>query len=278
MGWFTKKSPKSELTLAIEKLSSTPSVENQERFAKILRNYVEDGTWVFMPTRQDKNGFKIHIVESRGKHYATMYSDFDNVKKETGFDTLQADINKIIEPVFENIDLDGIAINPYTNGLFLDKAFLLKCLIHAKYPTQKNAGSPPRNWGEGIPRYTEQDLMCKGELQNFSLHTVLDNDKDIQSSFDFVSANDNPDVIPNLILSYNDKFAFVFVKGYTTITEPILSEYEKQTLLDLSKKYHADCFYAPVGFLSTDPARFEAELALKGDAFYCKYLGLQKVE
>ncbi len=278
MGWFTKKSPKSELTLAIEKLASNPSVENQEHFAKILNHYVESGAWVYMPTCQDENGFRLHIVESREKHYATMYSDCDNVKKETGLDTLQTDINKIIDPVFDNSNIDGIAINPYTNGLFLDKAFLLKCLIHAKYPTQKNVGSPPRNWGEGIPRYTEQDLMSKGELQNFSLHTVLDNDEDIQNSFDFVSANDNPDAIPNLILSSNNRFAFVFVKGYTTIIEPILSEYEKQTLLKLSQKYHADCFYAPVGFLSADPARFEAELALKGDAFYCKYLGLQKVE
>ena len=120
--------------------------------------------------------------------------------------------------------------------------------------------------------------MSKGELQNFSLHTVLDNDEDIQNSFEFVSANDNPDAIPNLILSSNKRFSFVFVKGYTTVTEPILSDYEKQILLKLSPKYHADCFYAPVGFLSADPARFEAELALKGDAFYCKYLGLQKIE
>ena len=278
MGWFTKKSPKSELTLAIEKLESNASVQNQENFAKILNHYVESSTWIYMPTHQDANGFRLKIVESRGNHYAAICSDFDKIKKDIGFDSLQTDINKVIEAVFGNENIDGIVINPYTSPLFLDKGFLLKCLIHAKYPTQKNAGSPPRNWGEGIPKYSENDLMSKGELQNFSLHTVLDNDEDIRNGFDFVSANDNPDVIPNLILSSNNRFAFVFVKGYTTITEPGLSEHEKQTLLELSQKYHADCFYALVGFLSTDPARFEAELALKGDAFYCKYLGLQKVE
>ena len=278
MGWFTKKSPKSKLTLAIEKLESNASVKNQENFAKILNHYVESSTWIYMPIHQDTNGVGLKIVESRGNHYAAICSDFDKIKKDIGFDSLQTDINKVIEAVFGNENIDGIVINPYTRPLFLDKGFLLKCLIHAKYPTQKKSGSPPRNWGAGIPKYTEKDLMSKGELQNFSLNTVLDNDENIKNSFDFVSANDNPDVIPNLILSSNNRFTFVFVKGYTTITEPTLSEYEKQTLLDLSKKYHADCFYALVGFLSTDPARFAAELALKGDAFYCKYLGLQKVE
>lgn len=278
MGWFFKKENKSELTLAIEKLESNASAENQENFAKILNRYVESGTWVYMPTHQDEKGYRLKIVASRGGHYAAMCSDSDKIKKDKGFDVLNTDINKIFDSVFENENINGIVINPYTSPLFLDKGFLLKCLIHAKYPTQKNAGSPPRNWGEGIPKYSENDLMSKGELQNFSLHTVLDNDEDIRNGFDFVSANDNPDAIPNLILSSNNRFAFVLVKGYTTIVEPSLSEHEKQALLEVSKKYHADCFYAPVGFLSADPARFEAELALKGDAFYCKYLGLQKVE
>ncbi len=278
MGWFTKKLPKSELTVAIEKLESNASVENQEHFAKIINHYVDNGLWIYMPIHKDENGFRLKIIESRGNHYAAICSDCDKVKKDVCFDSLQTDINKVIESVFENENIDGIVINPYTSPLFLDKGFLLKCLIHAKYPTQKNVGSSPRNWGEGIPQYTEKDLMSKGELQNFSLHTVLDNDKDIQNTFEFVSANDNPEAIPNLILSNNNRFTFVFVKGYTTITEPDLSDKEKDILLSLGKKYNADCFFAPVGFLSADPVRFEAELALKGDAFYCKYLGLQKVE
>ena len=278
MGWFLKKEIKSDLTLAIEKLESNATVENQENFAKILNRYVESGTWIYMPIHQDEKGYGLKIVESRGNHYAAMCSDSDKIKKDIGFDALNTDINKIIDSVFENENINGIVINPYTSPLYLDKVFLLKCLLHAKYPTQKNAGSPPRNWGEGIPKYSENDLMSKEELQNFSLHTVLDNDNDIQNTFDFVSANDNPEAIPNLILSNNNRFAFVFVKGYTTITEPDLSDKEKDILLRLGKKYNADCFFAPVGFLSADPERFEAELALKGDAFYCKYLGLQKVE
>ena len=49
MRWFFKKENKSELTLAIEKLESNASAENQENFAKILNRYVESGTWIYMP-------------------------------------------------------------------------------------------------------------------------------------------------------------------------------------------------------------------------------------
>ncbi len=278
MGWFSKKENKSDLTLAIEKLESNTSVENQENFAKTLTRYVEGGTWIHMPIRRDERGYRLKIVESRGNHYAAMCSDCDKVKKDIGFETFSTDINKFIEPVFENESIDGIVINPYTNPLFLDKGFLLKCLLHAKYTTQKNVASPPRNWGEGIPQYTEKDLMSKGEIQNFALHTVLDNDADVQNKFQFISANDNPDAIPNLILCSKTGFAFVLVKGYTTMKEPDLSKDEKNMLLELGKKYNAECYFAPVGFGSADSARFEAELALRGDGFYCKYLGFQKVE
>lgn len=41
---------------------------------------------------------------------------------------------------------------------------------------------------------------------------------------------------------------------------------------NMSKSY-----WAPVGFLSTDPARFEACLALRGDGFFCKYEGLREI-
>ena len=136
MGWFFKKENKSELTLAIEKLESNASAENQENFAKILNRYVESGTWIYMPIHQDEKGYRLKIVASRGGHYAAMCSDSDKIKKDKGFDALNTDINKIFDSVFENENINGIVINPYTSPLFLDKGFLLKCLIHAKYPTQ----------------------------------------------------------------------------------------------------------------------------------------------
>lgn len=278
MGWFTKKKNKSALSIAIEKLAHSPSVENQKNFASIISAYVENGTWVPMPIHHDEKGYRLKIIESRGKHYASMCSDESEVKKDSEFNIATADINKLIEPVFENEHIDGIAINPYTTSMCLDKEFLLKCVLHAKYPEQKIRGSYPRNWGEGIPSYNNNDLMTQREIQNFALHTVLENDKEIADSFSLVSACDDPSAMPSLILRSGHKFAFVYIKGYASLTEPVLSGLEKTELLALGKKYNAEIYFATVGFLSTDPARFEAELALRGDGFYCKYEGLKQIK
>lgn len=120
--------------------------------------------------------------------------------------------------------------------------------------------------------------MSDGEIQNFSLHTILDNDEDIHNNFSFVSACDYPSAIPSIILQSEKGFAFVYVKGYTSMAEPPLSEEEKEALIFLGQKYNAETYFATVGFLSADPTRFAAELALKGDGFYCKYEGLKRVE
>lgn len=278
MGWFTKKESKSELTTAIERLASDPSVANQISFAKLLTSYVENDVWVPMPISEDENGYKFKIIQSRGKHYAAMCSDNTHIKKDADFNVAVTDINKLIDSVFQNQHINGIVINPYTTCLCLEKEYLLRCLIHAKYPAQNNSGCPPKNWGEGIPLYNDNDLMTAGELQNFALHAVLDNDKDIANNYSFVSACDHPSAIPNLILQSRNGFAFIYVKGYTSQTEPSLTEDEREKMLSLAEKYNAEAYLATVGFLSTDPSRFAAELALKGDGFYCKYEGLKIIK
>ncbi len=278
MGWFSNKTNKSELSLAIDKLASSQSVESQRNFANILSSYVENKTWVHMLAHKDEDGYSLKIVERRGKHFAAMCSDETEVKKDPGFVTVLTDINKLIDPVFQNDFLEGVIINPYTSGLCVEKHFLLKCLLHAKYPEQKITGSPSRNWGEGIPAYKQSDLMTDSEIQNFALHTVLDNDEYIANNFERVSVCDYPSAMPSMIFKSKDGFAFVFIKGHSSLTEPTLTAEERKTLLSLGKKYNAKCYFATVGFLSTDPARFEAELALRGDGFYCKYEGLQIVE
>ena len=54
-----------------------------------------------MPIHQDEKGYRLKIVASRGGHYAAMCSDSDKIKKDKGFDALNADINKIFDSVFE---------------------------------------------------------------------------------------------------------------------------------------------------------------------------------
>jgi len=277
MGWFgiTKKS---ELGRAIKKLSVDPSIENQKFFGRVLSSYVENGTWIHMPVRKDENGFRLKIIEHVGNHYVSMCSDESEIKKDSEFSIMMTDINKLLDSVFQSHYIDGIAINPYTNVLYMEKEYLIKCILHTKYPEQELAVDIPKDWGEGIPVYNQSDIMTASEIQSFALETIVENDSSIKNACEIVSISNWPDAMPSLILKSEDGFAFVYVKGYVAYAEPVLSENEKEKLVALGKKYCAETYFASVGFLSSDPARFEAELALKGDGFYCKYSGLQRVD
>lgn len=271
------KPKKSELSLAIERLKSDQSIESQQNFAKVLSSYVKNQIWVPIPTQKDEHGERLDIFEREGKCFTAMFSSESEVKGSSRI--VMTDMYKLLDPLFQNDDLTGIIINPHdTSSLCLEKWFLLKCILHADYPAPQNMGTPPRDWGQGIPTYKKSDLMTEHEIQNFALQTVLQYDKEIANKFDIISMTDYPNAMPSIILISDSGFAFVKVKGYTSQTEPALSEQEKNELLTLSKHYNAKTYLATVGFFSTDTDRYEAELALKGDGFYCKYEGLQEIK
>lgn len=218
------------------------------------------------------------IIESRGKHFAAMFSDPSEISNPDKVSIVLTDINKLIEPVFHNENIDGIVIDPYTTSLFLEKPFLLKCILHGSYSEQDNGGTPQRNWGTGIPKYSKDDLMTDGEIQNLAMHAVIDNDRALQQNYNLVSGCDYPGAMPSLIFENDRAFVFVYIKGYATMDAPMLTDSEKNALLQISDKFNATSYCTPVGFISTDPARLEACLALKGDGFYCKYQGLREVK
>ncbi|MBQ5956286.1 MAG: hypothetical protein IJL46_01810 [Clostridia bacterium] len=267
----------SELRIAVQNLLSSQSPDNMRGFAKVLKSYIDDGTWIHMPCKKYEKGFRMRIVDSRGKHFAALYSDASEIRNKGKDDIVLTDINKLIEPVFQNTDIDGIVIDPDTTSLCLEKHFLLKCILHGSYPEVDNGSSPQKDWGAGIPKYTKDDLMTAGEIQNFAMHTVIDYDQALQQRYRLISGCDYPGAMPSLIFGNDKTYLFIYIKGYTTMEEPTLSDAERSELLSMCEKYNAKGYWAPVGFLSTDPARFEANLALKGDGFYCKYQGLREV-
>jgi hypothetical protein len=272
------KPDSSELKIAVLNLLSSQSPDNMKLFAQVLRSYIDNNTWVHIPGNEDENGFRITVLERRGSHFAAMYSDPSEIRNAEKGSILLTDINKLIDPVFQNKDIDGIVIDPYTTSLCLEKPFLLKCILHGSYPEQNNGGTPQKDWGEGIPKYSDDDLMSEGEIQNFAMHAVIDNERALKQSYHLVSGCDYPGAIPSLIFEKDGSFLLVYIKGYVSIDEPVLTDSEKEALLEMSEKYNAKCYWAPVGFLSSDPARFEACLALKGDGFYCQFEGLREVK
>ncbi len=269
-------SNQSSLGSVISRLVSNQSPAVMMEFSKVMKDLVDNRTWVQMPVIKDSGGTRFRIMNSRGKGYAAMYSD--NNDKKAGGSIIITDIIKLIEPVFSEPSIGGIVIDPDTTALCLDKEFLLKCILHGYLPEQDNGGAPNKNWGVGIPKYRQSDLMSEGELLNFAMHTVLDNESSL-SAYQPISACDHPQAIANLIFKEKTgKFVFVRVKGYCAECPPELSAEEKRKLLDYSEIFNATSYYATVGFRSaTDMARFNACLALRGDGFYAKYDGLESV-
>ena len=265
------------LTEALRNLAHDQSVSNMSAFAKAFNKAVDESTWVYQRCDEDADGIRLQLINARGKLFAPLFSDAREILSAD--DTfMQTNINLFLDTVFHNSQIAGILVDPNTTSLCLEKSFLLRCLIHSRYPQEEYGGCEQRDWGVGIPSYAEGDLMTAGEIQNFAMHTVLDYEKNILNHYELVSGCDYPNAIPSLILEENGDFVFILVKGYVAKEDPTITADERKILLALCKRYNAKGFYAPVGFGSTDAERFDACLALRGDSFYAKYTGLQEIK
>ncbi len=266
---------KTDLHSVISELKRSQSPDVIKKLSVVLKEYVDKGMWVPIPTEPNSKGYQLMIITSNGKPFAAMYSDPSEIKANT--EILSTDINKLLGPVFANTEIAGIIIDPDTTALCIEKGFFLKCILHGYLPQTKNGGAPQKDWGEGIPAYKDSDVMSEGELLNFAMHTVLDNEETLKP-FQPVSACDNPEAFANFIFEDDGHFIFVYVKGYCSFEVPSIPNTVMNTLSDYSKRFNASSYYAPVGFGSVDAERFGSCLALKGDRFYAKYHGLEPIE
>ena len=271
-----EETPKT-LDVAKELLYQDYSVENIRIFAESFLNYANNNKPV--PTYfQIKNDTRLHTLINRGIVYNAIAScrELDIAHPECT--TIEMDINYVISSVFGSSNVGGLAIDPFQPiGLYLPKDMLLKILIHGMYEDQKNGGCENRDWGIGVPDYTEDDLMTEGELLNFAMQMVIDHDLN-RNGYTIVSATDNTNAIANIVAKKDDKYHLIAVTGYCDYEEPAIDLERKLRLQSLGDTFNADCYYAPVGFRSaSDLLRFNECLALKGDAFYSKYSGMQEV-
>lgn len=267
----------SELRKAMMAMVMDESSENIFRFSKALKTYVDECRWVHIPGMSDSRGFRTKSIVSRGEYYAAMFSDSSEIRSSVGESVILTDINKLLDSVFHSLN-NGIVIDPYGAAIFMPKAFLLRCLLHGTYPSPDNDETPPRDWGTGIPHYTEADIMTQAQIQDFAVYAVMDNDPILKEDLNLVSCCVIPGAVPSLIYEKFGEFLFILIKGYSTMDEPVLSSDERNAMLALGEKYNAVCYWAPVGFLSVDHDRAKVCLALKGDGFLCKYEGLREID
>ncbi len=289
MSWFRKDKPSNEhktpashdnhknnpIKTAIEMMRHDRNPKTVQALTNAFYNCITNGEWVPMLCQDhgDK-GFLLDYRMHNDKAYIAMFTDTSEVKKKTtGFEVVITDINKLLVPLFHNSNLSGIVIDPDTNALYLEKEWLLGVTFHSQNAPIRVPSAPPRDWGTGIPQYEVTDLMTDNEFLDFAMKTVV-NYECGKNGFQRVSANNNPNVCPNLILEKNDEFYFVQVRGYCAGCEVDATPEEKQRLMKAAEKFGAKCCYADAGFGAADPDRFEAKLALRGDAFYVRYLGL----
>lgn len=134
-----------------------------------------------------------------------------------------------------------------------------------------------KDWGNGIPSYSETDLMTEEELLRFAMDIVAKYELN-GNGYELVDWSCRPNVFPNIVLKKDEKLIFVVVKVAVAPNHATLSNFWKNSYAQKAKKdYCASCFFASVNIGACDAERFDAGLALRGDAFYANYNGLEEL-
>ena len=124
---FLDESPSEPLYIALKNIKKAQTVENITAFEKIFKKYVDEGCWLPLICYKEE-GFPLVIIEERGKYYAAMLSHTSQLPRDIDVKVVITDINKLIDRVFGNEEIDGIVIDPFTTGMFIEKYYLLKII------------------------------------------------------------------------------------------------------------------------------------------------------
>ena len=124
---FLDESQLEPLYIALKNIKNAQTAENIAAFEKIFKKYVDEGCWLpFICYKEE--GFPLVIIEERGKYYAAMLSHTSQLPRDIDVKVVITDINKLIDRVFENEDINGIVIDPFTTCMFIEKYYLLKII------------------------------------------------------------------------------------------------------------------------------------------------------
>lgn len=76
---------------------------------------------------------------------------------------------------------------------------------------EKNIDKPAKEWGSGIPNYSQDDLMTEYDKLNFAMNIVKQCELDA-NGYDIVAATDQVGQIPNFVCEKDGKRFFIVVK------------------------------------------------------------------
>lgn len=254
------------LSEAISTMHTERTPEANKSFVDAFRELVNTNALVYTSVKKAGNGYAIDTAEHAGSVYTVMFSDSGQVKHEPSSSTATIYLPSLIDSTYANAHIAGIVINPFDKPVYMQRKDL-----------QVLSGKPDprlakRDWGEGIPEYSESDLMVAEEALDFAMEIVAEYGlKD--SGFEVVETNNGLTAFPNYVLMREGEMYFVSVDVTVAPKVPSLSEELKKKIVEIASRNGAKALYAPVSFSSADSKRMEKGLALVGDSFIGNFIG-----
>lgn len=258
------------LTESIQNMRKMPSQENNKVFADFFRGMVDDNTQVYTTAKAANGGYSIDTAEHSGNVYVIMYSDSGKVRKPEGSSMCTIGISNLIDSCYANPHIMGIVINPDEDPVYMQRKDL-QILSGKEDPRLAD-----RDWGVGIPEYTDADLMVAEEAIDFAMEVVAAYGLQPQG-YELIESNNGLTAFPNFVVKKDNKLYFVSVDVTLAPNVPKLNKDIVPKLIEIAEPYGADILYAPVSFASADEERSKAGLALVGDQYIGNFLGFMEI-
>lgn len=131
------------------------------------------------------------------------------------------------------------------------------------------------NWGEGIPKYDETDLLTCFEIQDFAVQVIIHNSI---NEYEILGFNNRLNIYPNIFMKKEDKIYAVLVRGGNVKKQPTITQKEIELMNEISFKLNVIPLFASVGFGAVDGERFNKDIFLRGDGYYINFTGFEEIE
>ena len=116
----------------------------------------------------------------------------------------------------------------------------------------------PRDWGKGIPKYSENDLMTKEELHDFGVEVVAGYLK--QNGYKIHEYHPMYGMYPSIVAENKKEVIAVIVQSDVAPNVPEIKLTDKFGIIGYCNGFKTKPCYASVSFGSIDPERFDKSI------------------
>ncbi|MCR5481314.1 MAG: hypothetical protein K6F52_00755 [Clostridia bacterium] len=257
---------------AVKNWTRDHSERNYKKLSKALKALYDEDGQVRVPLKKTDDGYLHGIFFQDGKGYMGIFSADDTVRREEGSEIGGMNLVKLVDAMFANPHIYGIVFDPYTAPVFIDRKNL-SLIIEKEDPRLER-----KDWGKGIPKYSDADLMVPEELLDFAIEVVLDTIEKKYGNYEVYEVYNSLHTVPNIVCKEGEQVYFIVVEPEILPNVPVLDDEKKKEALKHAKKFDAKLLFAPVSFGSEDEERMKEGLVLSGDDFNYKFDGFVEIE